>query len=106
MENQKDGPDAPPTCGPEWQPIETAPKASMGSEGREELLATLLAEGLDLCAASRRLEERFLQTTRNGGTRSGTLHLWAIEYHEKALADWERRSAVALGLLPHPGEPQ
>lgn len=69
-------------------------------------IATLLAEGLDLCVRARKLDEMVLhKSVRDLGcthpdiTRSGTPWLWAQEQYDKDLADWERRGREALSTL-------
>ena len=61
----------------------------------------LLAEGLDLCARARKMDqaERDLvewQMRNPQVTKSSTIPLWAREQYERDLAAWEKRAREAL----------
>jgi len=66
-------------------------------------LATLLAEGLDLAARARKLDEQAVRALEAGmgrtfpsSTRCGTPALWVQESYESDLAAWEARAKTAL----------
>jgi hypothetical protein len=68
---------------------------------REERLASLLSEGLDLCVRARALdkveEDRIETQMRNPHmTKSGTIPLWMAEQYQTDLAEWEAKARKAL----------
>lgn len=74
------------------------------SQSREQTLAALLSEGLDLCVRARKLDEAVAKADLAGGggldggtgTRSGTPALWVLDAYERDLASWENRGRHEL----------
>lgn len=65
---------------------------------REQELENLLAEGLDLCARARKVDDFVIKQTETYETRCGTPHLWACEQYDKELSSWELRARSSLLL--------
>ena len=79
-------------------------------EGREETLATLLSEGLDLCVRAKSLDEQAIKKSMrdfSGGDeaakkwpetygRSGTPYLWIQQQYDTDLAAWEAKAKATL----------
>lgn len=68
---------------------------------RDDPIAVLLSEGLDLCVRARKLDEAALQKNMEdigyiSSTRSLTPRLWVQEQYDSDLVDWETRARKAL----------
>lgn len=68
-----------------------------------EILATLLAQGLDLCVRARNLDEQFDRALQAGmgriygpEVRCATPALWVQEQYDTDLAEWEARARKTM----------
>ncbi len=76
-------------------------------EGRERLLAELLADGLDLCVRAQKLDQLLEEIEADHPdndcawpiTRCYTPHVWAQERYDKDLEEWRDRAATTLVKL-------